>query len=123
MNCPEVRGALPAYVRDGYASLAMRRHLDECEGCRAELVRYERLLDALGELREVTVEPPGHLLTSLVRIPAEATLAQTLLWRAGAMTGHVARNRAAYLGGVGVALAGAAGAALWRTRARRLATA
>ena len=123
MSCSEVREALPAYARDGFSSLSLRRHLADCPSCRAELARYERLLGSLSRLADRPVEPPPGLLGSLVRIPAEANLAQTLLWRAGGMTGHVARNRLAYLGGLGVALAGAAGAALWRTRGRRIATA
>ena len=121
MSCSEVREALPAYARDGYSSLSLRRHLAECPSCRAELARYERLLGSLSGLADSPLEPPPGLLQALVRIPAEASLRQTLLWRGGAMTGHVARNRLAYLGGLGVALAGAAGAAVWRTRTRRVA--
>jgi predicted anti-sigma-YlaC factor YlaD len=123
VSCNEVREALPAYVDGAYTSLPLRRHLAECEGCRSELARYERLLDAAGRLVSVTAEPPPGLLQSLLRIPAEASLAQKLLWRTEPMTGHLARYRAAYVGGLGFALAGAAGAALWRSRTRRLATA
>ena len=122
MTCMEVREALPSYARDRYASPSISRHLDDCASCRTELARYERVLDSLARLASVTPEPPAGLVDSLARIPAEANLAQTLMWRAGSMTGHFARNRAAYLGGLGVALAGAA-AALWRTRARRVAAA
>ena len=122
-SCSEIREALPAYARDGFSSLSMRRHLARCSDCRAELSRYERLLGSLEELHSRPLEPPVGLVNSLARIPQEANLSETLLWRAGAMTGHLARNRLAYIGGAGVALAGAVGAALWRTRSRRLVTA
>ena len=123
MRCSEVREALPAYARDGYSSLSMRRHLAHCTECRAELARYERILGSLRQLEASPLDAPAGLAHALARIPEKANLSQTLLWRAGAMTGHVARNRLAYIGGAGVALAGAVGAALWRTRSRRLVTA
>ncbi len=112
MKCPEAREALPAHARDGHASLALRRHLSRCADCRAELARYELLLGSLAELRSVTAQPPARLFDALAAISRDASAAQTVLWRAGAMTGHLSRNRAAYLSGLGVALAGAAGALL-----------
>jgi anti-sigma factor RsiW len=123
MGCSEVRAALPAYARDGYTSLAMRRHLTGCAACKAELARYEKMLASLGELAEAPLQAPPGLLDKLVRIPADAGLSQTLLWRAGAMSAHLARNRAAYVGGLAVALAGAAGTAVLRSRLRHPATA
>jgi anti-sigma factor RsiW len=120
MRCAEVRAALPAFAGEGYASLALRRHLASCSACAAEMARYERLRDALADLREVTASPPAGLLASLEAIPREAGALQTLAWRAGGVLGHVARNRAAYLGGLGL-VAGATATALWRSR--RLATA
>ena len=123
MSCSEVRAALPAYARDGYTSLAMRRHLTGCVACKAELARYEKMLVSLGELAEAPLQAPAGLLQTLVRIPADAGLSQTLLWRAGAMSAHLARNRAAYVGGLAVAVAGAAGTALLRNKFRHPATA
>ncbi|MFN2490130.1 MAG: anti-sigma factor [Actinomycetota bacterium] len=123
MKCAEVKEALPAYVKGEYASLALRRHVAGCAGCGAELARYEQLVGALAGLQAAPVEPPPGLLRALSAIPSEATVAGSLRDRAEVVKGHVARNRGAYLGGAGVALAGAVGAALWRTRARRFATA
>jgi predicted anti-sigma-YlaC factor YlaD len=122
MKCAEAREALPAYVREAPVNLALRRHLSRCTECRAELVRYQRLLGSLADLAERPLEAPPGLYTSLVRIPREAALTAVMRRRADVMAGHLARNRGAYLGGVGVALAGAA-AALWRLRARHVATA
>jgi predicted anti-sigma-YlaC factor YlaD len=124
VNCTEVREALPTYVRDGQRILPVRSHLAECEACRIELARYERLLDSLSGLESLTYEPPPELVGALLAIPREAPgLTEAVRGRAVAVRGHVARNRRAYVGGVGIALAGAAGAALWRSRSRRLAAA
>jgi hypothetical protein len=122
MKCHEVREALPAYAREGHAPAAVRRHLVECDDCRSELERYEVLVGALGRLRGAPATPPPALLATLTDIPRSAGIIDTLEWRTAGMRSHLARNRRAYLGGA-VALVGAAGAALWRTRARRLATA
>jgi hypothetical protein len=121
MNCPEVREGLPAYVREGHAGRRLRAHLDDCADCGTELERYEMLLDSLAGLRSAVAEPPPRLLASLVDIPHNAGLRDLVGWRSAAVRAHVRRNRGAYLGGA-VAI-GAAGAALWRTRARRLAAA
>src|SRR5918992_302440 len=117
MNCSEVREALPAYVADGLRILPVRRHLAECEACSAELARYERLLESLGDLQAVTFEPPPELVPALAAIPAQyAGFAGGLRGRVEVVRGHVARNKRAYVRGAGIALAGAAGAALWRSR-------
>jgi hypothetical protein len=124
MNCSEVREALPAYVADGLRILPVRSHLTECEACSAELARYEALLEGLADLQAVTFEPPPELAPALAAIPAQSGgFANAMRERAEVVRGHVARNRRAYVGGVGVALAGAAGAALWRSRTRRPAAA
>jgi hypothetical protein len=115
MKCAEMREALPAYVRDGEQSLAARRHLARCFDCRAELSSYENLLGALGDLQVSTLQPPPGLVHALAAIPSHPGRVET-------MRGHVARNRTAYLGGAAVAVAGAAGAALWRSRKQRLVT-
>jgi hypothetical protein len=114
MRCAEMHEAMPAYVRDGEQSLAARRHLARCADCKAELARYELLLGTLGDLATTTVEPPANLALTLATIPAHGGPLDTV-------REHVARNRSVYLGGVAIAAAGAAGAALLRRR--RVATA
>lgn len=116
MNCAEVREGLPSHVKDGESSLVVRRHLSRCPGCRSELARYEELMDGLASLASATVDPPVGLHAALVAIPEQAARLQ------GARQ-HIARNRAAYVGGVAVALAGAGSALLWRTRRHRPAAA
>ena len=124
MNCSEVREALPTYVADGLRISSVTDHLAHCEACRAELARYEELLGSLSQLQSATFEPPPALVSTLVAIPSQnAGFTGAVRGRAEVVRGHVARNRRAYVGGVGIALAGAAGAALWRSRARRLAAA
>jgi hypothetical protein len=113
MNCAEVREALPAHVRDRGSSLSLRRHISSCSRCRAELARYESLLETLAAMPSATVEPPPGLYRSLAAIPAQPGRVQSA-------AGHVARNRKVYVGGLAVALAGAAGAAMWRSRGRRV---
>ncbi|MGH2748938.1 MAG: anti-sigma factor family protein [Actinomycetota bacterium] len=113
MKCAEVCEALPAYARDGDVSLAVRRHLSRCRDCKAELARYEALLGSLRLLEPSTIEPPPSLVRALTAIPGHPG-------RLEQARGHLARNRAAYVGGA-VALAGAAaGAVVWRTRRGRL---
>jgi anti-sigma factor RsiW len=123
VKCPEARESLAAYVGAPEANLALHRHLAECAECSAEHVRYRRLLDSLAELGSSPLAPPTDLYDALLAVPGEAALARVLRRRADVMTGHVVRNRGAYLGGAGVALAGAMGAAVWRVRSRRVATA
>lgn len=115
MNCSEIREVLPAYVREGGETLAVRRHLATCSECQAELKAYESLNDALGALSQTAVRVPDDLTRSLYAIPERAGVVDEV-------RSHLSRNRAAYLGGAAVALAGA-GAAVWRLRTRRLAAA
>jgi len=125
MKCAEVREVLPALARDADASRSVRRHLSACPGCAAELARYEALLTALGSLSTETVDVPPTLLASLIAIPSQWTRRAMARRRAESARGHLARNRRVYLGGTAaaVAVAGAAGATLWRNRSRRLVTA
>jgi predicted anti-sigma-YlaC factor YlaD len=124
MRCEEVRESLPAYVREPGSSLALRRHLDSCPGCRAEFDRYRDLIANLSSLRAHALEPPVGLKASLVAIPSESNRLEMARRNVAAARGHITAHRGAYIGGVAVAVAGAAGAALWRsTRARRVATA
>ena len=116
MKCAEINELLPAYVEDRYANLTVRRHLSRCPECRAELERYESLRTNLVTMRDVHAEPPPELLSALNAIPREGPAATRVRT-------HIARNRRAYAGGLAVAVVGATGAALWRSRRSRLATA
>jgi Putative zinc-finger len=116
VRCAEVRESLPAYVRDGEMSLQVRRHVSGCPDCRAELARYEVLLEGLGLLRTQTLDPPPELLPSLYATPSRRR------HLSGAQR-HVVRHRRAYLGGLALAAAGAAGAAVWRSKVHRPAAA
>lgn len=111
MNCAEVREALPA-LRDGdEVGAEVRRHVSSCPGCAVELSRYEALVRGLASLERVTAEPPPGLAPALVAIPLRGIHAGERL------RAHVTRNRAAYLGGLAVAVAGtAASTVLWRRR-------
>ena len=115
MRCEEIRELLPAYEPEQQPSLAVRRHLAACPDCRAEQAFYKDLATGLHHLRAATTDVPPELTRSLVAIPTQTG-------RVDQVRTHVARNRAAYVGGA-VAVAGALGATLWRVRSRRLATA
>ena len=121
MKCAEIKELLPAYASDQQPTLAVRRHLATCSGCRAELARYRELAASLPDLTTAVAEVPSDLTRALMSIPQEARVLARVRERATTARDHVARNRAAYVGGA-VAVAGALGATLWRTR-RRLATA
>jgi hypothetical protein len=107
MRCAEVREELPAFVRDRSGSLNVRRHLARCDECRSELARYESVLDSLTMLRSATVDAPQSLVRALTEIPS-------IEGRIDHLRTHLARNRRAYLSGVAVVAAGAAGAVALR---------
>lgn len=115
MTCNEVRETLPAYLDGGGDSLALRRHLSHCKGCKAELAAYEDLRASLASMESATAIPPRGLVHALMRIPEVAG-------RVDHVRAHIARNRNQYLGGAAVVVAGAVGAALLRSR-RGVATA
>jgi anti-sigma factor RsiW len=111
MRCEEVQEVLPSYARDRNASLRVRRHISSCPNCGAELERYDELLAGLRSMRDVTAPAPPGLVAALNAIPSGGSRLQV------ART-HVTRHRKAYIGGLALAAAGAAGAALWRARVR-----
>lgn len=113
MRCEEVKEMLPAYAGGRDATLSVRRHLAKCTGCRTDAERYEELQMALSSMPGESLVPPPQLLRSLLDIPSGRTS------RVETVKGHVVRNRNAYAGGLAVAAATAAGAALWKSRARR----
>lgn len=114
MRCNQVSEALPAYPK-GDVPLGLRRHLARCAECRTELARYRTIDDSLTRLSSVPVEPPPDLRGALLAIPGRPS-------PLSGVRSHVSRNRKTYAG-VAVAALGAAGAAVWRSRRGRLATA
>jgi hypothetical protein len=115
MRCEEIEAMLPAYVKPAQVPLNVRRHLVRCADCRTSLARYEELAGAMVALESAPAEPPAGLRASLVAIPSEQS-------RLEEVRSHLSRNRKTYAG-LAVTAAGAAGAALWRSRRHRLATA
>ena len=109
MSCAAVKEILPAYVREGDGSLSVRRHLSRCTDCRTDLSHYEELLGALSAMEAATARVPRGLTASLVSIPSRSGRLET-------MRSHVNDNRRAYLSGAAVLVAGALGAAVWKSR-------
>ncbi|HEX2241531.1 MAG TPA: hypothetical protein VHJ82_10390 [Actinomycetota bacterium] len=109
MKCAEVQAAIPAYVGDPGSSLDVRRHLSRCPECRAELEIYEAMRAGLAQLRAVPADVPAGLVASLRAIPQSASPRELALT-------HLQRNRAAYAGGLAIAVAGGTAALLWRRR-------
>ena len=110
----DVAEALPAIVDGGTGRPRVRRHVECCLRCQAELVQYRKLLKALHQLRTEVLEPaPGTLSGILAHIEAagERRALRSLL------TGH----RGAYVGGIAAATAaaGAAGAIVLVNPARK----
>ena len=120
MGCAEVRELLPAYARERDSSLSVRRHLSDCQGCRAELQRYEELLSAMASVRSVTVETPPQVLAAVLDIPNQPAGLRHI---ANRTTDLVSTHRNAVLGGVAAAALAGAGAVVWVQRSRRIAAA
>jgi len=114
MQCDDVSQALPEIV-DGAATadLALRRHVDTCLRCQAELAQYRRVLRAMHQLRTEVLEPAPGLFTDIL----------TSLEGAGerrAIRSLLRQRRAAYVGAIAgaTAAAGAAGIIVLASRAR-----
>ena len=116
MKCAEVQELLPAYVDDKDTTLEVRRHLSHCPECRLALEEYGSLLGDLAAMKQTVVAPPAGLRASLVAIPDADRRVEKVVT-------HLSRNKRAYAGGLAVAVVGAAGAALWRSRKMRPAAA
>ena len=118
MRCDDLTEVLAA-AADGSVvpDVQARRHIESCLRCQAELVQYRKVLRAMRAMRTEVLEPaPGVLSDILANLEAagERRAIRSLI------TGH----RAAYLGGLAAATAaGAAGAIVFASRARRLRTA
>ena len=113
-TCESVAALLPAVI-DGNqrADRRVRRHVESCLRCQAELVQYRKLLRALRQLRTDVLEPAPGLLPSILANLEEAG-------ERGAIRSLLDGRRTAYIGGLAVATAaaGAAGAVVLVTRAR-----
>jgi hypothetical protein len=118
MRCEDLDTDLSA-AADGSVLLGRneRRHVERCLRCQAELVQYRRVLRTMRTMRTEVLEPaPGVLADILANLEAagERRAIRSMI------TGH----RAAYLGGLAAATAaGAAGAIVFASRARKLRTA
>jgi anti-sigma factor RsiW len=115
ISCETVAGLLPAVI-DGNqrADRRVRRHVDSCLRCQAELVQYRKLLRALRQLRTEVLEPSPNLLSGILAGLEEAG-------ERGAMRSLMDGRKTAYLGGLAVATAaaGAAGAVVLVSRSRQ----
>ena len=113
VTCASVAELLPQIV-DGpeVADLELRRHVETCLRCQAELVQYRKLLRNLHQLRTELIEPAPGLLPEILSSLGEAGERRAMRFL---LTGR----RAAYVGGIAAATAaGAAGAIVLATRAR-----
>ena len=117
MQCDEIAELLPGIVDGGQvADRRVKRHVDSCLRCQAELVQYRKLLKALHQLRTQVLEPAPGLLTDILaglEAAGERRAVRSLL------NGRTA----AYAGGIAAATAaGAVGAIVLahRVKERRL---
>ncbi|MBA3654751.1 MAG: hypothetical protein H0W70_11245 [Actinobacteria bacterium] len=115
ITCESVAERLPQ-IMDGGGSPdpAIAGHVEACLRCQAELVQYRKLLRSLHQLRTEVLEPaPGTLTSIFASIEAAG--------ERGAIRSILSGRRAAYVGGIAVATAaaGAAGALVLASRARR----
>jgi hypothetical protein len=113
MRCEDVSEALPEIV-DGAATadLALRRHVDSCLGCQAELAQYRKLLRTMHQLRTEVLEPAPGLLADILAKVEEASERR-------ALKSLLTKRRVAYAGAIAAtAAAGAAGAVLFVGRRR-----
>ena len=91
-----------------------RRHVETCLRCQAELVQYKKLLRAMHTMRTEVLEPAPGLLADLLANVSERGERR-------AIRSMISGHRAAYLGGLAAATAaGAAGAIVFASRARKL---
>jgi len=115
LSCADVAEILPGVVDgSGSADLTLRRHVEGCLRCQAELVQYRRLLKTLHHLRTEVLEPaPGLLTEILANLEAAG--------ERGAVRSLLSGRRGAYLGGLAAATAAGAvaGAIVLANRARK----
>ena len=114
MQCDDVSQALPEIV-DGAATadLALRRHVETCLRCQAELAQYRRVLRAMHQLRTEVLEPAPGLLADILAKVEEAGERR-------AIRSLLTKRRVAYAGAIAAtAAAGAAGALIFGRRRLR----
>ena len=118
MQCEDLADDLAA-TADGSVLLGRseRRHVEQCLRCQAELVQYRRVLSAMRAMRTEVLEPaPGLLADVLANLAAAG--------ERRAIRSLIHGHKAAYLGGLAAATAaGAAGAIVIASRARKVRTA
>jgi hypothetical protein len=118
MQCEDLAEDLAA-MADGSVLLGRgeRRHVEQCLRCQAELVQYRRVLRAMRAMRTEVLEPaPGLLADVLANLEAAG--------ERRAIRSMINGHKAAYLGGLAAATAaGAAGAIVYASRARKVRTA
>lgn len=118
MQCEDLADDLAA-MADGSVLLGRseRRHVEQCLRCQAELVQYRRVLRAMRAMRTEVLEPaPGLLADVLANLEAAG--------ERRAIRSMIHGHKAAYLGGLAAATAaGAAGAIVFASRARKVRTA
>jgi hypothetical protein len=115
MLCDDLSDDLSA-AADGSTLLGgdERRHVESCLRCQAELVQYKKLLRAMHTMRTEVLEPAPGLLADLLANVSERGERR-------AIRSMISGHRAAYLGGLAAATAaGAAGAIVFASRARKL---
>ncbi len=115
MRCEDLTDDLSA-AADGSMLLGRneRRHVERCLRCQAELVQYRKVLRAMRSMRTEVLEPAPGMLAELLAGLEEAGERR-------AIRSMIAGRRAAYLGGLAAATAaGAAGAIVFASRARRV---
>ncbi len=112
-SCATVADALPGIVEGGtVADVAIRRHVETCLRCQAELAQYRKVLRALHQLRTEVIEPAPGLLPDILSSLGAAGERRAMRFL---LTGR----RAAYVGGIAAATAAGAAGAILATRARR----
>jgi hypothetical protein len=114
MRCDALAEELAA-AADGSMLLGRheRRHVERCLRCQAELVQYRKVLRAMRAMRTDVIEPASGMLAEILASVGEAGERR-------AIRSMISGHRAAYLGGLAAATAaGAAGAIVFASRARR----
>ena len=118
MRCEDLSSDL-ASAADGSVLLegVARRHVEGCLRCQADLVQYRKVLRTMRTMRTEVLEPAPGLLAEILASLEEAGERR-------AIRSMIQGRRAAYLGGLAAATAaGAAGAIVFASRARRMRTA
>ena len=112
-GCAAVSGALALAARgERSLSLPEQQHLGSCLRCRAEQLRYRRLMDAMRALRESLPHSDPQL---------ESEILSRLESHGGRIARRVSSQTAAAVGGVAAGAAAVAGLIALAARHRRVA--